>query len=249
MKYIHTFNSQREHDEGYVRLYRDPWVAYVRGSSSSPSYSKIGGINFNGHDYVDLDLPSGTLWATKNVGASGHTGYGNYYAYGDITTKNTYDLSTYRFGSKPYTKYTYLDGITELELVDDVVHVVMGGDWYMPSKEQLEELVNFTDSEYASTDPATGNNASGIVFRSRVDSSKWLYFPRGGYAETSGSWRAKGSTLYLRCSTCKLKTSAEDNMVVYGLTAGKSLFDVFYKNIDSISVYSGLSVRGVINGA
>lgn len=39
-------------------------------------------IDANGHDYVDLGLPSGTLWATMNVGASSETEYGNYYKYG-----------------------------------------------------------------------------------------------------------------------------------------------------------------------
>ena len=56
-----------------------------------------GNGNANGHAYVDLGLPSGTLWATCNVGATTPEGYGNYYAWGETTTKSTYNWSTYRY--------------------------------------------------------------------------------------------------------------------------------------------------------
>ena len=47
--------------------------------------------SFNGHNYVDLGLPSGTLWATCNVGADTPEGYGNYYAWGETETKEVYN--------------------------------------------------------------------------------------------------------------------------------------------------------------
>ena len=65
-------------------------------------------INDNGHKYVDLDLPSGTLWATCNVGASKPEEYGDYFAWGETTPKSTYDWSTYKWcrGSREtLTKY------------------------------------------------------------------------------------------------------------------------------------------------
>lgn len=42
-------------------------------------------INANGHEYVDLGLPSGTLWANMNVGANSETDNGLYFAWGETT--------------------------------------------------------------------------------------------------------------------------------------------------------------------
>jgi len=47
------------------------------------------------HEYVDLDLPSGTLWATTNVGADNPEDYGDYFAWGETTTKSTYSWRNY----------------------------------------------------------------------------------------------------------------------------------------------------------
>ena len=62
----------------------------------------------NGHDWVDLGLPSGTKWATMNLGATSPEGYGNYYAWGETTTKSSYTLDNYKWYdnvNKMYTKY------------------------------------------------------------------------------------------------------------------------------------------------
>lgn len=62
----------------------------------------------NGHDWVDLGLPSGTKWATMNLGATSPEGYGNYYAWGETTTKSSYTLDNYKWYdnvNKRYTKY------------------------------------------------------------------------------------------------------------------------------------------------
>ena len=103
-------------------------------------------------DYVDLDLPSGTLWATRNVGASAPEDGGDYFAWGEIEPKEVYDWSTYKWcmGSiKTQTKYctdsTFgyngsVDGKTELDPEDDAAYVHWGPLWRMPSAEQMDEL-------------------------------------------------------------------------------------------------------------
>ena len=48
----------------------------------------------NGHEYVDLGLPSGTLWATCNVGAKTPEGYGSYFAWGETRSKSVFDWDT-----------------------------------------------------------------------------------------------------------------------------------------------------------
>ena len=101
------------------------------------------------HEYVDLGLPSGTLWATCNVGANSPEEYGDYFAWGETKTKSTYDWGTYKYcngSSTTLTKYCTLSsyGIvenkTELELLDDAAYVNWGEEWRMPSVDQLDEL-------------------------------------------------------------------------------------------------------------
>lgn len=99
----------------------------------------------NGREYVDLGLPSGTLWATMNIGATSPEDYGDYFAWGETegdTEKTAWDGSTYKWsnGGSVYTKYNASDNKTELELADDAALQNWGGDWHMPSKEQMDEL-------------------------------------------------------------------------------------------------------------
>ena len=106
-------------------------------------------VNYNGHEYVDLGLPSGLKWATCNVGANSPEEYGGYYAWGETEEKSNYDWSTYRWcgGSyKDMTKYctnsSYgtVDNKTVLDSEDDVAHVKWGGGWRMPTSEEQDEL-------------------------------------------------------------------------------------------------------------
>ena len=108
----------------------------------------------NGHSYVDLGLPSGTLWATTNVGAANPEGYGDYYAWGETEQKETYSIASYIHcmgtGSS-YTKYCtesqygnqgFVDSLITLEPMDDAATVHWGSNWRMPSNDEKEELRN-----------------------------------------------------------------------------------------------------------
>ena len=89
------------------------------------------GDDLNGHEYVDLGLPSGTLWATCNVGAETPESIGSYFAWGETSTKADYDWSTYKYcnGSEnTLTKYCndanygyngYSDELVVLQPEDD----------------------------------------------------------------------------------------------------------------------------------
>ena len=97
---------------------------------------------------VDLGLPSGTLWADRNIGANSPEGYGDYFAWGETRPKSTYSWSTYKYckGSiRTLTKYctdsSYgtVDNKTVLEPSDDAATVNWGNSWRMPTyKEQVE---------------------------------------------------------------------------------------------------------------
>ena len=108
-------------------------------------------VNYNGHEYVDLGLPSGLKWATCNIGANSPEEYGGYYAWGETEEKSNYDWSTYKWcnGSEnTMTKYctnSYngtVDNKTVLDPEDDIAHVKWGGSWRMPTKKEQDELRN-----------------------------------------------------------------------------------------------------------
>lgn len=102
------------------------------------------------HEYVDLGLPSGTLWATCNIGADSPEDYGDYFAWGETEPKDYYDWNTYKWcnGSEAsLTKYCInsdygtVDNLSELETEDDAAYVNWGPEWRMPSRDQFRELI------------------------------------------------------------------------------------------------------------
>ena len=102
------------------------------------------------HEYVDLGLPSGTLWATCNVGASAPEEYGDYFAWGETEPKEVYMWETYKWcNGSEYTLTKYctssdfgtVDDKTELDPEDDAAYVNWGSSWRMPTWEQQWELL------------------------------------------------------------------------------------------------------------
>lgn len=104
------------------------------------------------HEYVDLGLPSGTLWATMNIGANSPEDFGDYFAWGETEPKDYYDWDTYKWCNGSYTSMTkyctlseygnngLIDNKTELDPEDDAAYVNWGSLWRMPSKAQIDEL-------------------------------------------------------------------------------------------------------------
>ncbi|MBR5725498.1 MAG: leucine-rich repeat protein [Muribaculaceae bacterium] len=113
-------------------------------------------LSFAQHEYVDLGLPSGLLWATCNVGAASPEDYGDYFAWGETQPKDYYDWSTYQhcMGSfSTLTKYCYgsnygyngfIDYLSTLEPSDDAATANWGGNWRMPTQAEWQELIDNT---------------------------------------------------------------------------------------------------------
>ncbi|MDO4525282.1 MAG: hypothetical protein Q4B61_08110 [Bacteroidales bacterium] len=96
-----------------------------------------------GHEYVDLGLPSGMLWAVYNVGADSLGEVGDYFAWGETEPKTDYSWSTYKWGSKDsLTKYNSTDSLTALSAEDDAATANWGRAWRTPSMKELDELKN-----------------------------------------------------------------------------------------------------------
>ena len=154
----------------------------------------------NYHECVDLGLPSGTLWATMNIGASSPEDYGDYFAWGETTPKDLYDWSTYKWCNgddyNALTKYCthgcygndgFSDDKIELDPEDDAATANWGAEWRMPSLKQIEELIDNCTTEWT-----TRNGVIGRLFTSNINGAS-LFFPAAGYRWDSslhetGSW-------------------------------------------------------------
>ena len=127
------------------------------------------------HEYVDLGLPSGTLWATCNVGANAPEEYGDYFAWGETAPKDVYNWSTYQYydGSN-LAKYTGSDGLTTLLPEDDAATTNWGNEWRMPTKEEWQELLDNTTNKWT-----TQNGVNGRLFTGSNGNS--LFLPAVGF--------------------------------------------------------------------
>ena len=134
-------------------------------------------------EYVDLGLPSGTLWATFNVGAASPEEYGDYFAWGETEPKAEYSWSTYKwcidYDYNEFSKYSYTDGKIVLDPEDDAATVNWGSEWKMPSYGQLGELV---DESYTTIEKTTQNGIKGYKVTSKTN-GKSIFMPATGFME------------------------------------------------------------------
>ncbi|MBR2637513.1 MAG: PEGA domain-containing protein, partial [Bacteroidaceae bacterium] len=168
------------------------------------TYAKQGSGNnsINGHEYVDLGLPSGLKWATCNVGASKPEDYGDYYAWGETDTKRKYTWATYKWcnGSKDTMtkyctkkKYGTVDNKTVLEPKDDVAHVRWGGSWRMPTRAEMDELREKCTWVWTTVNSIEGYKVTGPNGNS-------LFLPAAGYRGDTDV-RYRGTYGYYRSSS------------------------------------------------
>ena len=123
--------------------------------------------------YIDLGLPSGTLWADRNIGAAEPEEYGDLYAWGETEPKEEYNWYNYKWGAD-CTKYNKKDGKTVLEPEDDVVYLKTKGKAHIPTIEQIRELIDKTTSEYQ-----TINGVKGILYKSNINGNT-IFIPFAG---------------------------------------------------------------------
>ena len=122
---------------------------------------------------IDLGLPSGTKWASHNVGATKPEQFGNYYAWGEMETKDYFDWSTYQYSiNSSSTCQDIGDDISGTEY--DVAHVKWGGNWCMPNREDIEEMLDNCNNERT-----TLNGVKGFKFISKINGNS-IFLPAPG---------------------------------------------------------------------
>lgn len=241
----------------YGKFYKGSWKATLSGLRSGLQYHyrpylKVSDAVFYGsvksfttlEDYVDipngavdLGLPSGTLWADRNVGADSPEAYGDYFAWGETEPKYTYGWSTYKWcrGSEDtMTKYctdsSYgtVDNKTVLDLEDDAAYVNMGKEWRMPTYDELNELRTECTWTWTWQKGKKGYKVTGPNGNS-------IFLPAAGIRLKSG-FDQPGSHGYYRSSS--LHES-------YSSSAYNLYFYSDYHNTYTGYRYGGLTVRAV----
>ena len=120
--------------------------------------------DYNGHDYVDLGLPSGLKWGTCNIGASSPEEYGGYYAWGETTTKSSYDKSnslTHYKRDSELRSAGIVGASGNLTMQYDAARANWGGSWRIPTKTECQELKDRCVWNWTSQNGHTGYKVVG----------------------------------------------------------------------------------------
>ena len=188
----------------------------------------------NGFEYVDLGLPSGTMWATCNVGATKPEDEGllfqfgrvDGYKYGDTNNKFVTDDITTASG-KTYKENEILD------LADDAAHVHMGGAWRMPTNDQLKELYKNTKHEIE-----TINGVKGMLFASNIN-KRQLFIPFMQGYWYNGTWYSLNkSYINMWSSQVRVSSTVYAYRIYCSSANGVYVNNFFYRS-------AAFSVRGV----
>lgn len=148
----------------------------------------------DGHDFVDLGLPSGLKWATYNVGTTNSLGKVDYYSWGELDIKDNYEWCTYKQCNSSkinkyneptiFLKYKYDSNEVNnnkqiiIEKVDDVAYIKWGKEWRIPTIEEFKELVESCNWERI--DHFHGSKVQGQYGVSKFNGQS-IFFPASGF--------------------------------------------------------------------
>lgn len=173
---IHSFTADCK-SLSILQIGKSGWMNVPTMTSHNGwiAYTSVGTIGR--HEYVDLGLPSGTLWATCNIGANTPEDFGDYFSWGETagykSGKVNFDEAHYKYyngNEHQITKYCtesnygyngFTDGKTELELMDDAAYVNWGTEWRMPTNTQLYELLTQTTAVFSDVNGVKGYKMVG----------------------------------------------------------------------------------------
>lgn len=235
------YNYLLSSDETFIATSDVNGDGLVTAADVTTLYNIILGNEPESHEWVDLGLPSGTLWATMNIGASSPEECGDHFAWGETTPKNVYDWTTYAWSkgsASTLTKYCenssfgfngFVDYKTELDPEDDAAAANWGGEWRMPSVEQVQELVENCSGQWT-----TLNGVYGRLFTGSNGAT--LFLPVTGERYGSELNYTNDGMYWLR--TLKPTYSWSAYHLYVGRYIANWLNDWFYRS-------TGLTVRAV----
>ena len=186
-------------------------------------------VNSNILNYksVDLGLPSGLLWADRNIGASSPEEYGKYFAFGDTVGYGQDTSDGHLFGWDNCPLGDGSPSMLTLDAEHDAATVNMGADWRMPDRADFVELLDNCTTKWT-----TQNGIKGRLFTSKVNGNT-LFFPAAGTRNVSSLTNAGSDGYYW---TRSLSTSYDACYLYFNSSRCSTYY--YYR-------YSGHSVRGV----
>ncbi len=217
---------------GLIVAFASLFISCSEDETISDSKEKV-----SKHEAIDLGLPSGTKWATCNVGANKPEEYGGYYAWGEIEENLGCSWETYKWCNGSYgtmTKYCTdsdygtVDNKIILDPEDDVAHVKWGGDWRMPTKDEQKELCAYCDWIWTTHKGVNGYRVTGPNGNS-------IFLPAAGYRTDTGVYN-RG--VYGRYWSSSLSGNDSDLAVYFD-------FDVLGYELLNTTRISARSVRPV----
>lgn len=180
------------------------------------------------HEYVDLGLPSGTLWATCNIGATTPEDMGDYFAWGETAPKEIYDMDNYKWYNSSNDKltkycsdekYGTVDYKTELLPEDDAAYVNWGPLWRMPTLDQLQELIERCTWQWVERNGVYGRLVTG-------PNGNTLFLPAADYRSDNSPSNERTIGAYWSCT------------IDSGYPSG-----LYFRNFDWESVYLFSHIR------
>lgn len=173
--------------------------------------------------YVDLGLPSGTLWATRNVGASSPEDFGYFLAWGETEPKDveTYTWNGYKWcegNVYSFTKYNrglygIYDGKSELDPEDDAayVHYPNGR---TPTRKQIHELLYYCDAYWTQINGVKGYKLQSIFNHNTIflpvagSIEEGVYYDPDNYS--TYYWSRNLSERYDELASCMYLSEKDD---------------------------------------
>lgn len=201
----------------------------------------------DGKPYIDLGLPSGTLWAAYNLGADKQCGYGDYFAWGENSTKEVYSWESYKYfdheicdpnGGIWYATIEIGEDIQSTKY--DVATTLWGNKWCMPTEEQLRELRRCCWHEWTKENGVFGVRVHGPNERS-------IFLPASGIVEKNdGSmvpYKGICGLYWGATQGASLEMPESCNQSAYALIFDSGTFGIY----DSQQKCSGISIRPVVS--
>ena len=184
--YVHALTFSYENNyTNFLRTFRD-WGTPIRpvydDSETNPEISVP----------EPIDLGLSVKWSSFNLGARKPEGYGDYFAWGETQPKERYYLYNYLwYSNNNYTKYNWrsdygvVDNKIFLDVEDDAAHYYLGGDWRMPTQEEMMELMHYCDWTYFENYQDSG--ISGCVVRGKKEgyTDNFIFIPTGVYQSSA----------------------------------------------------------------
>ncbi len=209
-------NSVNEEDNAQDSATSQPIVSVDKSENTSGM--------INGHEYVDLGLPSGVKWATCNVGASSPSDYGDYFAWGETTPKSEYTIENCKTLDKSIGD---ISGNSQY----DAARANWGGSWRLPSKKECEELRDKCTWTWTTQGGHNGYKVTG-------SNGKSIFLPVAGLRGESSLGRARAGDSGYYWSSTPLEYSTQSAYYLCFYSSGHRVAWYYYRS-------SGRSVRPV----